>query len=158
MESVIPLSAQWGQRENWNSCLVVKSQEFPFLQGILPEGSEERRLLGLQPLLRRLRLRHRERQEEGGRGGDAGEPRGERLQHRPQHLLLQEPPAGQPDPQGELSQAFPEVLLIPAGWESCGLKSEPKFVSVPHKSELFMGSVSKRFQLFILETQKGFEF
>lgn len=108
--------------------MVTKSREFPFLQGILPEGTEERGLLGLQPLLRRLRLHHREWQEEGGRGGDAGEPRGERLQHRPQHLLLQEPPAGQPDPQGELPgeiQAFPEVPIIPAGWESCSLKLSP---------------------------------
>lgn len=34
--------------------------------------------------------------------------------------------------------------------------ANPKSVSVPHKSELFMGSVSKRFQPFVLEMQKGF--
>lgn len=37
-------------------------------------------------------------------------------------------------------------------------KAEPKSVSIPHKSELFMGSVSKHFQLFILEMQKRLSF
>lgn len=47
------------------------------LQGVLPPGSAEGTagLLGLHPLLRHLRLRHREQQEEGGRGSGAGEPR-----------------------------------------------------------------------------------
>lgn len=46
-------------------------------QGVLPAGSAAGTagLLGLQPLLRRLCLRHREQQEEGGRGGGTGEPR-----------------------------------------------------------------------------------
>lgn len=40
-------------------------------------------------------------------------------------------------------------------------KLEPKNVSIPHKSDMFMGLVSKYlqpFQLFILEIQKMFEF
>lgn len=70
------------------------------LQGVLPARSAQGTagLLGLQPLLRRLRLRHRERQEEGGRGGGAGEPRRKRLQHGAQHLLLQKPPVRQLNP------------------------------------------------------------
>lgn len=70
------------------------------LQGVLPAGAAEGSagLLGLHPLLRRLRLRHREQPEEGGRGRGAGEPRRKRLQHGPQHLLLQKPPVCQLDP------------------------------------------------------------
>lgn len=135
--------------------------KFPFLQGILPEGAEEGGLLCLQPLLRCLRLRHREQQEEGGRGSHAGKPWGERLQHRPQHLLLQEPPVRQPDPQGEAPEGDPGFFrgtANPSRMRKLQPKAEPKSVSIPHKSELFMGSVSKHFQLFILEIQNRLSF
>lgn len=139
----------------------IKSRECPFLQGILPEGATEGGLLSLQPLLRRLRLRHREQQEKGGHGSDSGKPRGERLQHRPQHLLLQEPPVRQPDPQGEAPGGDPGLsrgTANPGPMRKLQPKAEPKAGSVPRKSELFMGSVSKHFQLFILEIQKRLSF
>lgn len=136
------------------------------LQGVLPVDSAEGTagLLGLHPLLRRLCLRHREQQEEGGRGGGAGEPRRKCLQHGPQHLLLQKPPVRQLDPQGEAAGGDPGLsrgTSNPSRMRKPCPKPEPKNVSIPHKSDMFMGLVSKHlrpFQLSILEIQKCLNF
>lgn len=116
------------------------------LQGVLPARSAQGTagLLGLQPLLRRLRLRHRERQEEGGRGGGAGEPRRKRLQHGAQHLLLQKPPVRQLNPQGEAAGGDPGLsrgASNPGRMRKLCPKPEPKSVSIPHKSDMFIGLV-----------------
>lgn len=121
-----------------------------FPQGILQARSAEgpAGLLSLHPLLRHLRLRHREQQEEGGGGGGAGEPRGERLQHGPQHLLLQEPAVRQLDPQGEAAGADPGLSRgapHPGQMRKLCPKPELRTASIPHKSDLFMGFVSEHF-------------
>lgn len=155
----------WGRVPGGCSAGLARSAAL-LSQGVLPAGSAEGTagLLGLQPLLRRLRLRHRERQEEGGRGGGAGEPRRKRLQHSPQHLLLQEPPVRQLNPQGEAAGGYPGLSRgapNPGRMRKLCPKPEPKNVSIPHKSDVFIGVVSKHlqpFQLFILEIQKRLNF